>query len=122
MFIYDSLIHFHKWREYVIFIALGEEIISRSEKLPHRKHTRCIILENTKDKRMIILYAVPISLKPMLGKENRFIYTRLSNNNDRWVKHISDYKKRYILQDSFKHMANFVFIYSNRAKKEGQNV
>jgi hypothetical protein len=37
-----------------------------------------------KDKRTIILNAVPISLWPMLGKENRYIYTRHSNNNDRW--------------------------------------
>ena len=36
-----------------------------------------------KDKRMIILYAVPISLWPMLGKENQYFYTRHSHNNDR---------------------------------------
>ena len=36
-----------------------------------------------KDKRMIILYAVPISLRPMLGKENRYFYTNHPNNNDR---------------------------------------
>ena len=35
-----------------------------------------------KDKRMTILYAVPISPWPMLGKENSFFYTRHSNNND----------------------------------------
>ena len=28
---------------------------------------------------------LPISLWPMLGKENRNFYTRHSNNNDRWV-------------------------------------
>ena len=32
---------------------------------------------------MIILYAVPISLLPKLGKENRYFYTRHLNNNDR---------------------------------------
>ena len=37
----------------------------------------------TKSKRMIILYSVPISLWPMLGKENRYFYTRHPNNNDR---------------------------------------
>ena len=36
----------------------------------------------TKDKRMIILYAVPISLWPTLGKENCYFYTRHPNNND----------------------------------------
>ena len=39
----------------------------------------------TKDKRMIIVYALSISLWPKLGKENRYFYTRHSNNNDRWV-------------------------------------
>ena len=34
---------------------------------------------------MIILYVVPISLWPMLGKENRYFYTRHSNNDDRWL-------------------------------------
>ena len=37
---------------------------------------------------MIILYAVPISLWPMLGKENRYFYTRHPNNNDRWLGYI----------------------------------
>ena len=32
----------------------------------------CIKIDRIKDKRMIILYAVPISLLPMLGKENRY--------------------------------------------------
>ena len=37
-----------------------------------------------KDKSKIILYAVPISFWPMLGKENnRYFYTRHSNKNDR---------------------------------------
>ena len=35
-----------------------------------------------KDKRMIILYAVPIFFWPMLGKENMYFYTRNFNNND----------------------------------------
>ena len=35
----------------------------------------CILL---KDKRMIILYAIPISLRPTLGKENRYFYTGYS--------------------------------------------
>ena len=34
---------------------------------------------------MIILYALPISIWPMLGKEKKYFYTRLSNNNDRCV-------------------------------------
>ena len=38
----------------------------------------------SKDKRMIILYAVPISLWPMLGKENRYFYTRYPKYNDHW--------------------------------------
>ena len=38
-----------------------------------------------KDKRTIILYAVPISLWPMLGKENWYSYTMHSNNNDRCI-------------------------------------
>ena len=42
-----------------------------------------IMSQNSKDKRMIILYVVPISLWSMLGKENCFFYTRQSNNNDR---------------------------------------
>ena len=33
--------------------------------------------------RIIILYAVPISLWPTLGKENRYFYTRHPNTNDR---------------------------------------
>ena len=33
---------------------------------------------------MIILYAVPISLWPKLGKENRDFYSRHPYNNDRW--------------------------------------
>ena len=33
---------------------------------------------------MIILYAVPISLWPMLCKENLHFYNRHSNNNERW--------------------------------------
>ena len=41
-------------------------------------------LVHIKDKRMIILYAVPISLWPTLDKENRYFYTRDPNNNDRW--------------------------------------
>ena len=36
-----------------------------------------------KDKRMITLYAVPISFWPILGKENQYFYTRHPNNNDR---------------------------------------
>ena len=36
----------------------------------------------TKDIRMIIVYAVPISLWPLLGKENRYFYTRHPNTND----------------------------------------
>ena len=40
--------------------------------------------EFTKDKRMIILHAMPISLWPMLGKEKRYFYTRYSDNNDLW--------------------------------------
>ena len=40
-------------------------------------------LMQTEDNKMIILYAVPISLWPMLGKENRYFYTRHSYNNDR---------------------------------------
>ena len=39
-------------------------------------------IEN-KDKRMIVLYAVLISLWPMLGKEHRLFYTRHLNNNGR---------------------------------------
>ena len=35
---------------------------------------------------MIILYALPISLWPKLGKENRYFYIRHPNNNDRWLK------------------------------------
>ena len=38
---------------------------------------------------MIILYVVPISLWPILGKENRYFYTSHSNNNDRWFFFIS---------------------------------
>ena len=38
---------------------------------------------NTKDKRLIILYAVPIYPWTMLGKENRYLYTRHFYNNDR---------------------------------------
>ena len=30
---------------------------------------------------MIILYAVPFSLWPMLGKENQYFYSRHPNNN-----------------------------------------
>ena len=41
---------------------------------------------NTKDKRMIILYAVPISRWPTLGKENLYFYTRQPNNNDPSIK------------------------------------
>ena len=45
------------------------------------------IFELPKDKRMIILYAVPIPLWRMLGKENRYFYTRQPNNNDLWNYH-----------------------------------
>ena len=45
-------------------------------------------LDPSKDKRMIILYALSISLWPMLGKENPFFYTRYSNNNDRRIRRI----------------------------------
>ena len=34
---------------------------------------------------MIILYAVPISLWPMMGKENQYFYTGHPKNNDRWL-------------------------------------
>ena len=34
---------------------------------------------------MIIIYALPISFWPTLGKENRYFYTRHPNNNDRWI-------------------------------------
>ena len=40
------------------------------------------ITTKVKDKSMIILNAVPISLWPMLGKENKYFYTKHSNNND----------------------------------------
>ena len=43
----------------------------------------CVCIGN-KDKRMLILYSVPISLWPTLGKENRYLYTRHPNNNYRW--------------------------------------
>jgi hypothetical protein len=36
-----------------------------------------------KDKRVISLDAVPVSLWPALGKENWYFYTRHPNNNDR---------------------------------------
>ena len=34
-----------------------------------------------KDIRIIIVYSVPISLWPTLGKENRYFYTRHPNTN-----------------------------------------
>ena len=34
---------------------------------------------------MLILYVVPISLWPMLGKEIWYFYTRHPKNNDRWL-------------------------------------
>ena len=43
------------------------------------------IIDKCKDIRIIILYAVPISLWPTLGKENRYFYTRHPNTNDRWI-------------------------------------
>ena len=42
---------------------------------------KLIIFLLRKDKRMIILHAVPISIWPMLGKENRYFHTRHSNSN-----------------------------------------
>ena len=42
------------------------------------------MLAQYNDKRMIILYAVPISLWPLLGKENLYFYTRHPNNNEGW--------------------------------------
>ena len=38
------------------------------------------LIDYTKDKRMIFLYAVPT-----LGIENNYFYTRHPNNNDRWT-------------------------------------
>ena len=37
-----------------------------------------------KDIRIIILYPVPISLWPSLGKENRYFYASHPYTNDRW--------------------------------------
>ena len=48
---------------------------------------------------MIIQYLVHISLWPMLGIENRYIYTRHSSNNDRTVYTQPLYKQlRYKLE------------------------
>ena len=44
-----------------------------------------ILCHNIKDKSMIILYAVFISLWPMLGKEISYFYTWHPKNNDRWI-------------------------------------
>ena len=38
-----------------------------------KKHT--VDMYTTQDKRIIILYTMPISLWPILGKENRYFYT-----------------------------------------------
>ena len=47
-------------------------------------------LINTKDKRMIILYAVPISVWHMLGKENMYFYYQIiilnSNHEHKYLK------------------------------------
>ena len=61
---------------------------------------------------MIILNAVPISLFGQCWAKKTVFYTKLSNNNDDpWVKYISDYKEISIIQDSLKQIGNFEFIH-----------
>ena len=52
-----------------------------------------------KNKRMIILYAVPISLWPMLGKENQYFFFRHPHNNDRW--HYITFQVIYVIKMAF---------------------
>ena len=59
---------------------------------------------------------LPIYFWPMIGKEN-FFYTRHPNNNDRWVKHISEYKKYVYYLRFFKANHEFLIYFIQIAQK-----
>ena len=77
--IYNLFLHSKSLEIIIQYVLLGNSVHS---------HFFCQVMQvNTKDKRMTILYAVPISRWPTLGKENqKKNYTRQPNNNDPSIK------------------------------------